>query len=318
MLFSNLRRSAFMAGIGIGLLLNLMLVPVARAAFDPPGGDGGGAPDPMPVPEWGEDEYIAANTEVYEWLFWGREWDGTSTMSVEGPVLEEGRNDGFNNYDDFFVLEALVVDRLTSTEAAASLSSEELDDWVDGHVEVCFFTGLIVVEAGVSKAVAGFTYSSDAIFDAQVAIVQVFDETIEARFFDFWYFKSQQGEITSGSPDWSWWLCNPPGSEFPDADCEAIIADCLAEFESNMRIAVAAYKAVLATAGVSCIVGGILLGSFCLVGNLLACGLFGWMSTRCAAILGGATAALGTALIAARIALDDCLGDCDLNQYGCP
>lgn len=78
----------------------------------------------------------------------------------------------------------------------------------------------------------------------------------------------------------------------------------------------ASLKAVVATAGTGCVVGGILTGAFCLVGAL-GCGAFAWVATNCARILGVAILGLGAAAVACRIAYEDCAGAC-LGDVYCP
>ena len=318
---TSFARSGFGLGVAIGLMVTIHLhsfvqaMPM-RTATDPP-------PAPKdasttPVPEWGEPEYVQANSGVYEQLFWGPPWDGNSTMAVTDRVLREGRNDGVNDRGDPFVLQAMAVVQLAPDEAAVSLTQEQYDQWISGNVQVSFFAGLLIV-GQYWIPVSGFSYSSDVNPRAQIVVVEEYDDTLGDSFINLWAYKSQlpPGMFDDLDEDWSFWLCDQVWP-MPDPDCEKTIAQCMDEFQSNIRLAIAAYKATWATVGLSCVVGGVLIGSFCLVGNLLACGVWGWMSWRCGILLGAATAALVTALLAARIALDDCLGDCSLGSIGCP
>ena len=282
------------------------------------------SPSVLQVPEWGEAEYVHVNSSVYEQLFWAATWDASSTMEVSARELREGRNDGVNNHGVPFVLQAMAVVQLEPSEAALSLTSEEYDQWVSGNVQVSIFAGFLITERWETPnavPVTGFSYSSDTLLSSHIVIVGELDSSIASRFFDLWYYKSRlpPGMTDGSGEDWYYWLCDP-GFPTPDPDCDKIIAECMDEYQSNMRIALATFKAVMATAGLGCIVGGVLTASFCLVGNLLACGVWGFMKWRCAVVLGAAAAALGTAMTAARIALDDCLGKCSGSALapGCP
>lgn len=311
------RVHAVLVGVCVGLIVNLSLVPVAQAGTAS-GLESNPTPiEPEPVPDWGEAEYSQANSEIYEFLFPGQTWNQTSTMSIDSPALQEGRNNGVNDHGIPFVLQAFFIDEMSADEASVSLTPEQQNLWASGNVRVEFFFGFIAQDLRV-KAVAGFVYSSNVMPDAQIAVTKVFDDEHLDTLFGYWSYKWRQADLGGeAGGNWDWWWCMPFAS-VNQTNCQEIEDKCWSEYESNMRIAISTYKAIWATAGLACIVGGIMMGSFCLVGNLLACATVSWGAARCAVVLGGATAALGIAALASRIALLDCLGPCAGSMPGCP
>lgn len=315
-----------MIGICCGLLINMLWVSSALAStmisMDPaPAGP------PQPIEEWGEPELIEANTMVYEGLFPGETWSSTSTFTVSSPMVSEGRNDGVSDQGDAFRLQAFVVDEYDISELTASLTQNEQDMWINNNVRASIFFGLMASEStgySVMYPVVGWASSSDVKPDVELTITHVFEPETKDSLETLWHARSE-GLSESLEGDWEYWFIPCPGATAvvfggaggADDPCVQILLDCGNEFDSNMRIAVAAYKAVIATAGTGCLVGGILFGAFCLVGNVLACATGGWLLNRCAIILGTATTAVVLAMSAAQIAYQDCVGSC-YTAPGCP
>lgn len=241
-------------------------------------------------------------------------------------MIVEGRNDGTTSDGNEFRLQAFVVDEFDISELTASLTQSEQDLWTAGEVRASVFLGLIASEdTGYSTVlpVAGWVSSSSAYPDARVTITKIFDPEDGYAMASLWHYRAfpPEGVTERVQGDWEFWYdpCDLSGGStiLAEDPCVAILERCAEECDSNMRFAVAAYKAVWATAGTGCIAGGILTGAFCLVGAL-GCGAFAWVATRCAYVLGTATAALGTAIVASRIAYEMCAGACLGGPCGCP
>jgi len=279
----------------IGIVAGAMILtggPVAWATHSPttevnvssvsqPGGlDVGGPGVPIGI------DLIAVNRIAYERVF-VVPYGASSEFRLDSPVLGRAAYSGTNEAGmpyTFYVSRAEIIDGMNPSLPGITQANRAAWSSINLSAHLC--TGLLESFLGNAPVVA-LVWSDTSTGDQRTTALilgTLSDDTAIS--------------LKRSATDW-----HVRGDA---AACQALLDACQANYNDAMDSANALAQLTLGTVGIACLVGVILCGAFCLVGNPIACVCAGKGSAYCTTLLVAAIAALATAAAVASQAYNNC------------